>query len=55
MPGEFYTLDKDHWNEIPNRTIIKAGTTYVGKDFIPDENGNPTYEIRVFVRKITTE
>jgi beta-N-acetylglucosaminidase len=52
MPGEFHCLDKDHWTEIPDRNIIKGGTTYVGKDYIPDENGNPTYEVRVYIRKL---
>jgi len=52
MTGELYCLDRDSWSEITDRTIIKAGTTYIGKEFKPDEAGNPTYEIRVFVRKI---
>jgi len=55
MTGELYCLDRDSWSEIPDRTIIKAGTTYIGKEFKPDESGNPTYEIRVFVRKIGSE
>lgn len=55
MPGETICLDRDVWTEVPNRTIIKGGTTYVGKDFIPDKEGKPTYEVRVFVRKIGSE
>lgn len=55
MTGELYCLDRDSWVEIPDRMIIKAGTTYIGKEFKPDESGNPTYEIRVFVRKICSE
>jgi hypothetical protein len=55
MPGETICLDRDVWTEVPDRTIIKAGTVYVGKDFIPDSKGNPMYEIRAFVRKIGSE
>lgn len=52
MPGEFITLDKDIWTEVPDRAIIKAGTVYVGKDYIPKEDGNQVYEVKVFVRKL---
>lgn len=55
MPGELYCLDRAAWSEIPDRAIIKAGTTYIGQEFKPDEFGNPTHEIRVFVRKIGSE
>lgn len=54
MPGETICLDCDVWTEVPDRTIIKAGTVYVGKDFIPDQEGKPLYEVRVYVRKIMT-
>ncbi len=52
MPGESHSLDKDVWTEIPGKAIIKAGTAYVGKEYIPDQAGNPTYDVRIFVRKI---
>ena len=54
MPGETICLDCDVWTEVPDRTIIKAGTVYVGKDFIPGNDGKPLYEVRVYVRKIMT-
>ena len=55
MTGELHCLDKGLWTEIPDRVVIKAGTTYIGKEFKPDDAGNPTHEIRVFVRKIVSE
>ena len=50
-PSEFHCLNKDLWEELSNRTIGATGNCYIGKEYIPDKEGQ-TYEIRVFVKKI---
>ena len=47
MPGEYTTLDKDIWIEIPDRHVHKSGNVYTGKEY------NDGFEVRVFVRKLT--
>lgn len=49
MPGEYNQLDKDVWEEIPDRHVHKSGNVYVGKDYFEK------YEVRVFVREISKE
>ena len=50
-PSEFHCLNKDLWKELSNRTIGATGNCYIGKEYIPDKEGQ-TYEIRVFVKTI---
>jgi len=49
MPGEYNQLDKDVWEEVPKRHILKSGNVYVGKNFFEE------YDVRVFVRKMKKE
>jgi hypothetical protein len=46
MPGEYIMLDKDEWQEIPNRHIHKSGNVYAGKEYTVG------YEVRMYIRKI---
>jgi hypothetical protein len=50
--SELYCLNKALWVEVPERVIRANGNVYVGREFLPDENGKPTYEIKVYVKKI---
>ena len=46
MPGEYTLLDKDIWNELPDRHVHKSGNVFAGKGYAEG------YEVRLFVRKI---
>ena len=46
MVGEFTTLDKDEWREIPDRHVHRSGNVFAGKGYMDG------YEVRLFVRKI---
>lgn len=50
--SELYCLNKALWAEVSERVIRANGNVYVGREYLPDEKGNPTYEIKVFVKKI---
>jgi hypothetical protein len=50
--SELYCLNKAFWVEVPDSVIRANGNVYVGREYLPDENGKPTYEIKVYVKKI---
>ncbi len=50
--SELYCLNKALWTEIHERVIRPNGNVYIGREYLPDENGKPTYEIKVYVKKI---
>jgi hypothetical protein len=50
--SELYCLNKALWIEVPERVIRSNGTVYVSREYLPDENGKPQYEVKVYVKKI---
>jgi hypothetical protein len=50
--SELYCLNKALWIEVPDRVIRPNGTVYVSREYLPDAEGKPTHEVKVYVKKI---